>query len=86
MRPYSWSLADIISNGLFAYLFAEVDANDANFSALVLDVESWLTRETNEGGEVVRSLRAGEEVPTTFRALLDWVDRKGGEEKDEKKD
>ncbi len=85
VRPYSWSLADIISNGLFAYLFAEVDANDANFSALVLDVESWLTRENNEGGEVVRSLRAGEGVPTTFRALLDWVDRKSGEEKDEKK-
>jgi DNA helicase HerA-like ATPase len=85
VRPYSWSLADIISNGLFAYLFAEVDANDANFSALVLDVESWLTRENNEGGEVVRSLRAGEGVPTTFRALLDWVDRKSGEEKEEKK-
>lgn len=85
VKPYSWSLADIISNGLFAYLFAEVDANDANFSALILDVESWLTKETNEGGEVVRSLRMGEEVPTTFRALLDWVDRKSGEEKDEKK-
>jgi hypothetical protein len=73
VKPYSWSLSDCIEGGLFSYLFAEIDANDANFGALVLDVEAWLTRETNEAGNVKRSLRNHEGVPQTFQALLTWV-------------
>ncbi|HVB21684.1 MAG TPA: ATP-binding protein [Ktedonobacteraceae bacterium] len=82
VTPYSWSLSNIIANGLFSYLFAEVDANDANFGALVLDVETWLTTErTADDGTITRSLRQGDTVPRTFRLLLDWVDRQGqGEE------
>ena len=86
VRPYSWSLSDIISNGLFSYLFAEVDANDVNFGSLVLDIESWLTIENDRSGEVIRTLRQGEGVPSTFRSLLDWVDGRGGEDKDKDKD
>jgi len=83
VKPYSWSLSDIIVQGLFSYLFAEVDANDSNFSALVMDIESWLTTEsTANDGTVTRSLREGENI-TTFRTLLDWVD-KGAESKDAK--
>ncbi len=83
VKPYSWSLSDIITQGLFSYLFAEVDANDSNFSALVLDIESWLTTErTADDGTVTRSLREREEI-TTFSTLLDWVD-KGSENKDAK--
>ena len=81
VKPYSWSLSDIIVQGLFSYLFAEVDANDSNFSALVMDIESWLTSEsTANDGTVTRSLREGENI-ATFRTLLDWVD-KGAESKD----
>ncbi|MBV9689217.1 MAG: ATP-binding protein, partial [Ktedonobacteraceae bacterium] len=83
VKPYSWSLSDIITQGLFSYLFAEVDAHDSNFSALVMDIESWLTTEiTAEDGTVRRSLREVENI-TTFRTLLDWVD-KGSDSKDAK--
>lgn len=83
VKPYSWSLSDIIAQGLFSYLFAEVDANDSNFSALVMDIESWLTIEsTADDGTITRSLRHAEGI-TTFRTLLDWVD-KGAESKEAK--
>lgn len=45
VTPYSWSLADIIEHGLLLYLFSEEDADDTNFSALVLDIDAWLTDE-----------------------------------------
>ncbi|MDD5368542.1 MAG: ATP-binding protein [Anaerolineaceae bacterium] len=59
--PYSWSLADIIERGLLLYLFADEDAEDSNFSALVLDIDAWLTRETDDGaGKTLRSLNPAE--------------------------
>lgn len=82
VQPYSWSLRNVIEKGLFSYLFAETDANDANFGALVGDVESWLTKE-NTAGE--RTLRDSEGVPQTFRALLNWVDKRGEEEDDKER-
>jgi hypothetical protein len=74
VKPYSWSLSDIISGNLFSYLFAEVDATDANFGALVLDIEAWLTKESNSGGETKETLRDDKDVPQTFQELLKWVD------------
>lgn len=84
VKPYSWSLSDIITLGIFSYLFAEVDANDSNFSALVMDIESWLTAErtATDGSATTRSLRTGEKIPQTFSALLEWVDKQGQEDKD----
>ncbi len=79
VEPYSWSLRDVIEKGLFSYLFAETDANDANFGALVLDIESWLTKESTDSGEVVRTLREEEGSSQTFRELLGWVDKRGEE-------
>ena len=70
VNPYSWSLRDVIAKALFSYLFAEEDANDGNFGALVLDIESWLTQEDANGN---RTLRSNENQPTTFQALLEWV-------------
>lgn len=73
-EPYSWSLADIVQRGLFVYLFADEDTSDANFSALVLDVEAWLTDEhTEHDGTVTRRLRQDQGIPTTFQGLLDWI-------------
>jgi DNA helicase HerA-like ATPase len=73
-HPYSWSLSDVIERGLFVYLFADEDTSDANFSALVLDVEAWLTNErTEHDGTATRRLRHAEGVPTTFQGLLDWM-------------
>lgn len=73
-QPYSWSLADVIERGLFIYLFSDEDTSDANFSALVLDVEAWLTDERTENdGTTVRHLRNVDGVPTTFQGLLDWM-------------
>jgi len=74
VSAYSWSLSDVIERGLLIYLFAEADANDANFGALALDIESWLTEETTANdGTVSRSLRAAAGMPTTLRELLGWV-------------
>ncbi len=58
VEAYSWSLADIIESGLLMYLFASEDADDMNFSALVLDIESWLTQEdVQSDGTLKRKLR-----------------------------
>jgi uncharacterized protein len=75
VQPYSWSLSNIIRLGLFTYLFAEADAHDANFSALVLDIENLLTIEhVSNDGAISRELRTSGESPTTFEGLLKWVD------------
>ncbi len=72
VMPYSWSLKDVIVEGLMEYLFAEADANDVNFSALILDIQDWLTRtQPRNAGSVAFTLRS--DGPQTFRALLDWV-------------
>src|SRR5579885_2991653 len=80
VEPYSWSLSDVIARGLFSYLFAETDANDANFGSLVLDIASWLTKERVKSGETTREFRDDEGDPRTFRKLLDWVDNRGGQD------
>lgn len=77
VQPYSWSLREVIAEGLFRYLFAETDANDANFGALVLDLENWLTHERAErDGVVTRTL--ADARPLTFHALLEWIDTQIG--------
>ncbi len=83
VQTFSWSLSDVIEQGLFAYLFAETDATDANFGALVLDIENWLTDEKiNNDGSVSRLLRHHENVPKTFQEFLKWVDAEAND-KDE---
>ncbi len=65
VRPYSWSLANIVEQGLLPYLFTEGDANDANFGALVLDLESYLTEEqTLSDGETQRRLNSERSIST----------------------
>jgi uncharacterized protein len=72
VKPYSWSLADTIEHGLFSFLFAEEDVNDSNFSALLLDVEQWLTKELHEkDGSLTRSPRTDQSQPSTFQELVD---------------
>lgn len=75
VEPYSWSLADVIREELLQYLFAEEDANDPNFGALVLDLKEHLTHEdTSNDGLTRRELRRGDGRPETFQELLDWLD------------
>jgi DNA helicase HerA-like ATPase len=71
VQPYSWSLKDIIERGLLLYLFAEDDRHDANFAALVHDLESWLTDErTERDGSRTRQLAQHAGRPQTFDKLL----------------
>jgi uncharacterized protein len=73
VKAYSWGLKDIIERGFFRYLFADEDANDANFSALTLALEDFLTTERRQGdSSVVRALNP--EAPGTFQELLTWVE------------
>jgi DNA helicase HerA-like ATPase len=79
-RAYSWSLADVIERGLLPYLFADEDTSNDNFSALLLDLEAWLTDEKTENdGAVTRRLRSGTGIQT-FQELLDWVSVKDNRE------
>lgn len=85
VQPYSWSLSDIIERGLLPYLFAETDTQDDNFGALILDIENWLTDErVANDGAVTRSLRSGDQRPTTLQELLDWVDTQASSSNDER--
>ncbi len=73
VQAYSWSLRDVIERGLFGYLFADKDTNDANFGALALDIETWLTREqTANDGTVTLTLQSGR--PDTFSGLRQWLE------------
>jgi DNA helicase HerA-like ATPase len=74
VKPYSWSLRDVIERGLLTYLFAEDDVRDANFGALALDIENWLTQEKLERDNTrTRTLVKGAGRPTNFQELLNWV-------------
>lgn len=68
VKPYSWSLSDIIEHGLFRYLFSEEELGTANLGGLVGDVEEWLT----SGPPETPKLRTTDGAPTTFKELLGW--------------
>jgi DNA helicase HerA-like ATPase len=68
VRPYSWSLSDIIEHRLFRFLFSEDDIYDANFGGLVGEVEDWLTSGPPESPR----LRTSDDAPQTFDQLLNW--------------
>jgi DNA helicase HerA-like ATPase len=66
VKPFSWSLADVIEHGLFRYLFAEEDMESPNFGGFVNDVQEWLTGGTSEQPR----LKSSASVPQTFQELL----------------
>jgi len=68
VHPYSWSLSDIIENGLFRFLFADDDISTANLGGLVSEVEEWLTSGTPDDPK----LRTTNGAPKTFQEMLDW--------------
>lgn len=75
VAPYSWGLADIIEGGLLPYLFADTDLDDANFGALVREIEAFLTREgTAKDGSLERRLRNEKGMPQTFDDLKTWLE------------
>lgn len=66
VKPYSWSLSDVIEQGLFTYLFSDDDIFDPNFGGLIADLEEWLTHESAAGPK----LRSDSDVPQTFEQLI----------------
>jgi uncharacterized protein len=75
VKPYSWSLSDIIEQRLFKFLFSEEDVYEPNFGGLVGELEESLTNETPAGPK----LRTTVDSPQTFQALLDWFKKNKGE-------
>lgn len=65
VKPYSWSLADIIEQRLFTFLFSEDDVQDANFGGLVDEMVEWLAYDTPAGPKLRK------DAPRTFQELLD---------------
>ena len=79
VTPYSWSLKDIIRQNLLLYLFSEEDADDTNFSALVLDIDAWLTNEqVNDDGTTIRSLKPANWVPASISDHEDGNEEENG--------
>jgi len=68
VKPYGWTLSDIIEQRLFRYLFSEDDIGTANLGGLVSEVEEWLTSGTPEQPR----LRTTNDAPQTFDELLQW--------------
>jgi DNA helicase HerA-like ATPase len=68
VKAYSWSLADIIEQRLFKFLFSEEDVYEPNFGGLVGELEEWLTNESAAGPK----LRTTADAPQTFQDLLEW--------------
>ena len=68
VKPYSWSLSDIIEHGLFRFLFSEDDISTANLGGLVSELEDWLTSGTADDPK----LRTTDGAPQTFEELLVW--------------
>ncbi len=68
VRPYSWSLSEVIEQGLFRFLFSEEDINTANLGGLVGDVEDWLTSGTTKEPR----LRTTDKAPQDFENMLKW--------------
>ena len=71
VQAYSWGLQDIVERGLLRYLFSDEDANDANFSALIMAIEDFLTVEERRGDKILTVLNP--KAPSTFRELEAWV-------------
>ncbi len=65
VKPYSWSLSDVIEQRLFKYLFADDAIHDANFGGLVDELEEKLAIE-KQGRFILR-----DGVPKTFDELLE---------------
>jgi hypothetical protein len=68
VQAYSWSLSDIIEQGLFKFLFSEDEIGTANLGGLVGEVEEWLTSGTADDPR----LRTTGDAPKTFDELLEW--------------
>jgi hypothetical protein len=73
---YSWSLRNIIEQGLFLYLFNDDDSSNDNFRALVLDLEAKLTiDQINNDGTVTRRFNSDLSLlEETFQGLLEWLE------------
>ena len=72
VRPYSWSLRDVLASGLFGFLFSDAEREDDNFALLLADLERLLVRERRTGdGRPTREVHP--DAPArTFTALFDW--------------
>jgi uncharacterized protein len=82
VKPYSWSLEDILRDDLFGYLFSDTDREDDNFALLIEDIKRILTREYRlSDGTPMRQLRS--DAPAkTFQELFDWFDAGLAEKED----
>jgi hypothetical protein len=67
VKPYSWSLSDLVEHRLFGFLFSDDDIYDPNFGGLIGDVEEWLTFESQSGPK----LSTNNGVPRTFETFVD---------------
>ena len=71
VRPYSWTLGDLLLADLFEYLFSDGERVDDNFQLLIQDIERMLVQETRDSANrVTRRQKPG--APQTFAEFFDW--------------
>ena len=75
---YAWSLADVLADGLFTYLFSGDDTTSPMMMALVYDIVAFLTQE--DGTQLQSDAPA-----QTWNELLNWIREQAGK-KDDKRD
>ena len=72
VERYSWSLGDVVREGLFPYLFGDEEREDENFLGILQDVEAYISTDGPARGDgVARRLAPG--PWQTFDELLDWL-------------
>ncbi|MBW3589861.1 MAG: ATP-binding protein [Actinobacteria bacterium] len=71
VRPYSWTLGDLLLAGLFEYLFSDGERVDDNFQLLIHDIERILIQESRDAVNRINR-RQNPGAPQTFAELFDW--------------
>ncbi len=74
VRPYSWSLGDIVERNLLAFLFGDADRDDDNFGLLLGDLERVLVDERTAGDGTIRRRLRADGPAADFRSLLRWFE------------
>lgn len=74
IRPYSWSLEDILEEDLFLYLFSDRDREDDNFALLVADLERLFVQESRRNDGTPERHMRGDAPARTFEKLFGWFE------------
>lgn len=74
IKPYSWSLEDVLKEDLFLYLFSDREREDDNFALLVADLERLFVQERRRNDGTPERQMRGDAPARTFETLFRWFE------------